>query len=496
MNIKERLDFSCALLDAEAELLVNAPHIPVHLGSLGVCARLTKEKIPLGPGDVVITNHPKYGGSHLPDVTLMSAVYASPLTLSPSHSSQPLLIGYVINRAHHAEIGGKRPGSMPPDARTLEEEGVVISPTYLVKNGAVQWQAIEELLIGSPYPTRSLHENLADINAALASLRTGEEKLQALVAEHGLEKVHRYMAKLKETATEALAVALQPFENQHFSAREKLDDGHEIAVNAGVSPGKITIDFTGTSGTHPFNLNANISIVFSAVIYVLRLLCGREIPLNEGLMKNVDIVLPPGTFLHPNFEDNPNRCPAVVGGNTEVSQRLVDTLLKAFSPIAKVACSQGTMNNFLFGNERFGYYETIGGGTGAGEGFDGRSAVHQHMTNTKITDPEELEFRYPVRLHRFSKRKNSGGAGRWRGGDGIVRELEFLEEVDMTIISQHRKLAPYGIGSGKAGKCGKQSIQRIDGSREKLRGVDSQRMKKGDRIKIETPGGGGYGHSD
>ena len=492
VNIKERLDFSCAILDAEAELLVNAPHIPVHLGSLGVCARLVKEKIQPGPGDVVITNHPKYGGSHLPDVTLMSAVYFSPLTVSPSHSSQPQLIGYVINRAHHAEIGGKRPGSMPPDARTLEEEGVVISPTYLVKNGAVQWQTIEELLIGSPYPTRSLHENLADINAALASLRTGEEKLQALVSEHGLEKVHRYMAKLKETAAEALSEALQPFENQRFSAKEKLDDGKIVAVAVAVAHGRITIDFTGTSGVHPFNLNANISIVFSAVIYVLRLLCSRDIPLNEGLMKNVDIVLPPGTFLHPNFEDNPNRCPAVVGGNTEISQRLVDTLLKAFSPIAKVACSQGTMNNFLFGNEHFGYYETIGGGAGAGKGFDGRSAVHQHMTNTKITDPEELEFRYPVRLHRFSKRKNSGGEGRWRGGDGIIREVEFLEEVELTIITQHRKVAPYGLDGGKAGKRGRQTVQRAGGSRETLQGVDSRRMKKGDRIKIETPGGGGY----
>ena len=496
VNVKERLDFSCALLDTEAELLVNAPHIPVHLGSLGICARLVKEKIRLGPGDVVITNHPKYGGSHLPDVTLLSPVFAPSDIRHPDIRNRKIrnrLVGYVINRAHHAEIGGSRPGSMPPDARTLEEEGVVFAPMYLVKNGLVQWEAVEELLTGSPFPTRSLHENLADINAALASLRTGGEKLQNLVAEHGLEKVQGYMAKLKQTAAEALAEALQPFDNQIFTAKEKLDDGLEIAVTVRVKSGRICIDFTGTGSVHPRNLNANISIVYSAVIYVLRLLCGKAIPLNEGLMKNVKIVLPPGTFLHPDFEDNPAHCPAVVGGNTEVSQRLVDALLKAFSPIVKTACSQGTMNNFLFGNEHFGYYETIGGGAGAGDGFHGRSAVHQHMTNTKITDPEELERRYPVRLRRFSKRKNSGGKGRWRGGDGIIREVEFLEEVELTIISQHRKERPYGSEGGQPGKRGTQKIVKATGEIRPLRGIDHCKMEKGDRIVIETPGGGGWG---
>ena len=487
VNIKERLDFSCALLDAEAELLVNAPHIPVHLGSLGICARLVKEKIDIGPGDVVIMNHPKYGGSHLPDVTLISAVF------EPATNNRQRLLGYVVNRAHHAEIGGSRAGSMPPDARTLEEEGVVISPAYLVKNGTAQWEAIEALLIGSPYPTRSLHENLADINAALASLRTGEEKLRALAAEHGPDKVQRYMAKLKQTAAEALAEVLQPFDNQCFSAREKMDDSSWIAVAVMIAGGRVCIDFTGTGGVHPFNLNANISIVYSAVIYVLRLLCSKDIPLNEGLMQKVDIVLPPGTFLHPDFCENPARCPAVAGGNTEVSQRLVDTLLKAFAPMARVACSQGTMNNFLFGNERFGYYETVCGGAGAGEGFHGRSAVHQHMTNTKITDPEELERRYPVRLRRFSIRKNSGGKGRWQGGDGIIRELEFLVPVDLTLISQHRREAPYGSGGGQQGKRGRQWVIRASGAKENLKGVDSRKMEVGDRFVVETPGGGGWG---
>lgn len=480
VNIKERLDFSCALLDANAELLVNAPHIPVHLGSLGICARLVKEKIDLGRGDVVITNHPKYGGSHLPDVTLMSAVF----------SDEKELIGYVINRAHHAEIGGKRPGSMPPDATTLEEEGIVLEPFYLVKNGQVRWQVLEEKLIGSPNPTRALHENLADINAALASLRTGEEKLRALVKTHGLPKVHHYMDALKNTSFEALKNALQAFEKQTFKATEQLDDGHTIQLRIEVTDSKTSLHFEGTSQAHPFNLNANISIVYSAVIYVLRLLCKKEIPLNEGLMQNVEIHLPEGTFLHPAFSDNPAKCPAVVGGNTEVSQRLVDTLLKAFG---LAACSQGTMNNFLFGNDHFGYYETIGGGVGAGAGFDGRSAVHQHMTNTKITDPEELELRYPLRLHRFAIRNNSGGRGRWNGGDGILREIEFLAEVEMTLISQHRAAPPYGTQGGAAGKCGRQYILRANGERETLDGVDSRKLFPGDRVVIETPGGGGWG---
>lgn len=482
VNVKERLDFSCALLDADAELLVNAPHIPVHLGSLGICARLVKAKISMEKGDVIITNHPKYGGSHLPDITLISAVY----------SSDNQLIGYVVNRAHHAEIGGKRPGSMPPDAKNLIEEGVVIPPTYLVKNGVIQWQAIENLLKNAPYPTRALAENLADINAALASLRMGEAALQKLVQEHSLEKVHHYMAALKQTAAEALQIALKDIGNQNFTAEEFLDDGHRIYVQIDIQEGQIGINFDGTSGVHPGNLNANISIVYSAVIYVLRLLCNKAIPLNEGLMQKVRIQLPT-SFLHPDFSNDDWQNPAVVGGNTEVSQRLVDTLLKAFS---LAACSQGTMNNFLFGNERFGYYETIGGGTGAGEGFPGRSAVHQHMTNTKITDTEELELRYPVRLHQFSIRQNSGGEGEWRGGDGIIRAIEFLEDLDITILSQHRKEAPYGLENGEAGMTGKQTLLRKNGTSQILSGIASERVESGDQLMIETPGGGGFGKRD
>jgi 5-oxoprolinase (ATP-hydrolysing) len=480
VNVKERLDFSCALLDERAELLANAPHIPVHLGSLGVCARAILRVLPLGAGDVAIVNHPRYGGSHLPDITLLSAV----------HDDENCLLGYVINRAHHAEIGGRRPGSMPPDARNLAEEGVVIPPTYLMKDDVARWEELEKRFTEAPYPTRALQENLADINAALASLRAGSAALRALARRHGREKIHRYMALVKAAARQEFARALAPFEGQTRSALERLDDGSAIKVRLEVREGRARLDFSGTAPTHRDNLNANAAIVHSAVLYLLRVLCDRDLPLNEGMMRQIDLYLPPGTLLNPVFVDDPARCPAVVGGNTEVSQRLVDALLKAFE---LAACSQGTMNNFLFGNERFGYYETIGGGAGATPAAPGRDAVHQHMTNTRITDPEELELRYPVRLWRFAIRRGSGGAGLHRGGDGIIREMEFLEEMEATLLSQHRVEAPYGMHGGMPGKVGMQLLISVDGSVKPLKGIAGFRVGRGDRVRIETPGGGGWG---
>jgi len=480
VNVKERLDFSCALLDAQAELLVNAPHIPVHLGSLGLCARLVRDKITIGPGDVIITNHPKYGGSHLPDVTLLAGVFTKADTL----------VGYVINRAHHAEIGGTRPGSMPPDARFLYEEGVAILPRYLVKKGEIQWDSISKLFTEGPYPTRMWAENKADIIAALSSLRKGQEDLLSLVDLFGLEKVTYYMQKLKGNAFEQLQVALLPYLGKKLTASEFLDDGHRIAVSIEVNSDSLSFDFKNTSKAHPNNLNANLSIIHSAILYILRLLVNKDIPLNDGLMKQTKILLPQNTLLHPDFVDDPTLCPAVVGGNTEVSQRLVDTLIKAFE---LAACSQGTMNNFLFGNQKLGYYETIGGGTGAGKGFNGRSGVHQHMTNTRITDTEELERRYPVRIRQFGIRPNSGGGGKWHGGDGIVREFEFLDTLDITILSQHRHFAPYGLAGGEGGKTGEQTIIHKEGRIEKCPGICSMEVHEGDRLLIETPGGGGYG---
>ncbi|ADB36801.1 hydantoinase B/oxoprolinase family protein [Spirosoma linguale] len=496
VNVKERLDFSCALLNANAELVANAPHIPVHLGSLGVCARLVLAKLSLEPGDVAITNHPKYGGSHLPDVTLISGVFTD-----EQSGTHPQLIGYVINRAHHAEIGGKVPGSMPPDATSLIEEGVVLEPMYVVKAGDFLWQGhngatgLSAHFTDAPYPTRALAENQADIEAALASLKAGETALQTLVRHYGFATVQHYMNRLQQSATDAILNVLQPLDGQTFTAKESLDDGHTICVQISIASGRITFDFSGTSGVHPNNLNANISILYSAVLYVLRLWCDKDIPLNEGLMAPVDLILPDSSFLNPIFPDTPADCPAVVGGNTEVSQRLVDTLLKA---LGLAACSQGTMNNFLFGKSAeapnpFGYYETIGGGAGATVGADGRSGVHQHMTNTKLTDPEELERRYPVRLHTFSIRTGSGGNGQWRGGDGIIREIEFLEPVQATLLSQHRVAKPYGLDGGDAGATGQQTLIHVDGRAERLPGIFTRAMQAGERIRIETPGGGGAG---
>lgn len=494
VNVKERLDFSCALLDAQGRLVVNAPHIPVHLGSLGICARLvldklTQEGTPLGPGDVAITNHPKYGGSHLPDVTLLQGVY----------DDDQRLIGYVINRAHHAEIGGKTPGSMPPDATSLVEEGVVLAPQLIIRQGHFRWEdGLETAFTQATYPTRALAENRADLEAAIASLRSGETALQALVRAYGLAVVHHYMSRLQQSATEAIRVVLAPYEGQTFNAIETLDDGHPIQVRMEVRSGgpvdqTLTIDLTGTGAVHPNNLNANVSILHSAVLYVLRLWVGQHIdaaniPLNEGLMQPVRFILPDSSFLNPIFPDDPAQCPAVVGGNTEVSQRLVDTLLKA---LGLAACSQGTMNNFLFGNDALGYYETIGGGAGATRGQAGRSGVHQHMTNTRLTDPETLERRYPVRLWRFSLRHKSGGAGQWRGGDGLVRELEFLAPMQVTLVSQHRTVAPYGLDGGQPGRPGQQTLIESDGSETLLPGLFSRPVRPGERIRLETPGGGG-----
>lgn len=476
INVKERLDFSCAVLDKDGYLVVNAPHIPVHLGSLGVCVREVASTIEMKEGDVVITNHPAYGGSHLPDVTLIKGVFV-----------KGTLVAYVANRAHHAEIGGKKPGSMPADATTLEEEGVVVSPTYLVRNGEAMWENIAHLFQSATWPTRLWAENRADLNGALAAVNYGEQALVALCETSGADKVIDYMLKIRHHAAGLFTGTLKKLSLVKAKAVQYLDDGSPLRVALTKKGGKLIIDFTGSSEVHPGNLNATKAIVQSVVLYVIRLMVNRDIPMNEGLMDNVKIILPQG-LLNPDF--SVKHPPAVVGGNTEVSQRLTDTLLKALN---LSACSQGTMNNFLFGNERFGYYETICGGTGAGKGFNGTSAVHQHMTNTRISDPELLEWRFPIRLVRFEVRKNSGGKGRWKGGDGVEREFHFTEPLEINILSQHRIEAPYGLSGGQPGKTGGQYIIKNNGKKAELGGMDSASVATGDRLIIETPGGGGYG---
>jgi 5-oxoprolinase (ATP-hydrolysing) len=484
-NVKERLDFSCGLLDAGGELVVNAPHIPVHLGALGLCVRRLREAIAMEPGDVIVTNHPAFGGSHLPDVTVVTPVFG-----------EGDLLGYVASRAHHAEIGGIRPGSMPPGARWLSEEGVVIPPTHLVRRGEPRWDEARRLLLEAPFPTRAVEENLADLRAAVAANHRGAEALASLAAEHGQETVHRYMAALKARAEERLRIALARLPANTYEALEHLDDGAAIAVRITIAgPGAdpiVTVDFAGTAGVHPGNLNAPPAVVRSAVLYVLRLLIAEPLPLNEGILRAVAIRIPPG-MLNPPFPDDPAAAPAVVGGNVETSQRVVDTLVKA---LGLLACGQGTMNNLLFGNDRFGFYETVCGGAGAGPGFHGASGVHTHMTNTRITDPEVLEHRYPVRLERFALRPGSGGAGRWRGGDGVVRELTFLEPMALSLLTQHRVEAPYGKEGGPPGQRGRQRLVRVTGEVEELASLDGREVGPGDRLILETPGGGGWGEPE
>lgn len=479
VNIRERLDYSCALLDGSGELVANAPHVPVHLGALGLCVRRVTEILPLRRGDIAVTNHPACGGAHLPDVTL----------IAPAFDDAGGLLGYVAARAHHAEIGGIRPGSMPADARNLADEGVVLPPTLLVRAGVADWESIRTRLDAAPYPSRRIEENLADLHAQLAAIRLGIASLETRARGDGSSRVRHYMARLKERSADALAVALSARPAIDAVAADALDDGTPIAVQVSHRDGRLRVDFSGSGGEHPGNLNATPAIVRSAVIYVLRLLAGRDLPLNEGLMRDVDLVLPPG-LLAPRFTDEPARCPAVVGGNVETSQRIVDVLVRAFGLCAS---SQGTMNNVIFGNARLSYYETIGGGTGAGNGFAGCDAVHSHMTNTAITDPEILEARLPVRLERFAIRRGSGGDGRFRGGDGLERVIRFLEPVELSLLTQRRRRGPPGLSGGGDGRPGEQWIERRTGSRDLLEPIAGAAIEAGDCLVIRTPGGGGFG---
>lgn len=478
-NVKDRLDFSCALLDADGELIANAPHIPVHLGALGKCTRTVAEYFDLKPEDVIVTNHPGFGGSHLPDVTLISPVFDSTHTL----------VGYVANRAHHAELGGIRPGSMPPNAKNLEEEGVVIPPSYLYRAGRAQWEQIRTTLTQAAYPTRALEDNLADLRAQSAANLKGVTTLQSLCQTYGSDTIRHQMAQLKQRAARATLTALEKKVTSDGQATEQLDDGTRIHVEIAKKANGLRIDFKGTAPQHPENFNANPGIVQSAVIYVIRLLVDQSLPLNEGLMEPIELRLPT-CFLNPHFPSQAKECPAVVAGNVETSQRVVDALIRALD---LAACSQGTMNNLIFGNESVSYYETIAGGAGAGPGYHGASAVHTHMTNTGITDPEILEQRYPVLLHQFSVRSGSGGEGEFRGGCGTIRELEFLEPVQVSLLTQHRNNPPYGAHGGGPGASGKQFIQRANGTVEALESTAYPHLATGDRLVIQTPGGGAWG---
>ena len=478
-NVKERLDYSCALLDRDGQLVVNAPHIPVHLGALGLCVRSVALDQALGPGDMIVTNHPAHGGSHLPDITVISPVF--------DDANQ--LLGYVANRAHHAELGGISPGSMPPQAKSLADEGVVITPTFLYRAGEARFGEIESLLTAKPHPSRSPEDNLADLNAQAAANLLGCRALQRLAATHGHAKIGGYMAKIRERAASAIARRIDSIEPGRHTAIETLDDGTRLSATIEVGGGKIRIDFNGTDPLHPGNFNATPAIVQSAVIYVVRLLVNEPVPLNEGLLEHVEISLH-RCLLNPKFPENPAEAPPVVGGNVETSQRLVNLLLK---PFGIVAASQGTMNNLIFGNDRCSYYETICGGTGAGPGFGGADAVHSHMTNTAITDPEILEWRFPVRLERFAVRQDSGGPGKTIGGNGIIRELVFTEPVSLSLLTQNRTQGPYGLNGGQAGQPGEQHLAKRNGEIIELESTAQESLEVGDRLILKTPGGGGFG---
>lgn len=496
-NVKQRLDFSCAVLNADGELIVNAPHLPVHLGAMGVCVRAVREMIDIGRGDVVVTNHPACGGSHLPDVTVISA----------AHDDDGERIGYVANRAHHAEIGGTRPGSMPPDATRLIEEGVVIEPQYLVRAGESRFDSVERALLAAAYPSRAVAENIADLRAQAAANHFGAEALRRLAAAHGVDELHEQMRLIEARAVRVMRRAIDKLPAR-LDAEEFLDDGTRLGVVMRRDDDRLNVEVSGIakpqpageaqtrpvgdSAQHPGNLNAPPALTHSAVLYVLRLLAGESMPLSEAMLRPVRITIAPGV-LNPDFDAPVDELPAVVGGNVETSQRLVDTLIKA---LGLCACSQGTMNNTLFGNERFGYYETVCGGAGAGKDFDGADAVHTHMTNTRITDVEVLEQRYPVRVRRFEIRAGSGGAGEHKGGDGVVRELEFLEDVSLSLLSQHRVQRPFGMSGGETGRPGAQHVVRADGTVESLRGIVGVELRAGDVFVLETPGGGGWGHAD
>ena len=482
-NVRDRKDFSCALLDAEGCLVANAPHIPVHLGALGVCVREIAKEMKLASGDVVVTNHPAYGGSHLPDVTLIAPVFAE---------SGNELLGYVANRAHHAELGGISPGSMPPSASNLAEEGVVIEPLRLVAGGVVSWAKLETLLQDGPFPTRALAENIADLRAQLASIRRGAESLRELTKAEGGERTKAYMRGLKERAAKALARALRKRESGMlaFQAEQRLDNGAVVKVQISRQMDhKWLIDFEGSAGEQENNYNATPAVVTSAVVYILRLLAAEKIPLNEGFLDVVDIRIPDG-MLNPQFSVDPKDCPAVVAGNVELSQLVVSTLLKAFD---LAACSQSTMNNLIFGTDAFGYYETIAGGEGACEKRNGASGVHTHMTNTAITDPEIMELRYPVRVEAFALRTGSGGNGVFHGGDGVVKQIRFLEPVTLSLLSQRRIEAPFGLHGGESGACGEQILINSEGEERELAGNGSWTIESQSILEIRTPGGGGWG---
>ena len=477
VNIKERLDFSCALFDARGDLVANAPHVPVHLGSMSESVKkiLDENRGDIRVGDVFMMNNPFNGGTHLPDVTVITPVF---------DASGTRIVATVASRGHHADIGGRTPGSAPPDSRHITEEGVVIDNFRLVKQGVLQERAARELLLSGDYPCRNVEQNMADLAAQIAANSTGEQALTALIEAYGLETVHAYMDHVQDNAEESVRRVIEVLSDTAFT--QTLDSGAQIRVALTVDREnrQATIDFTGTAPQDPLNYNAPSAVCRAVVLYVFRTMVGKNIPMNEGCLKPLNLIVPPGSMINPRFPA------AVISGNTEVSQAIAEAL---YGALQVMAGSQGTMNNFVYGNERLQNYETICGGTGAGPEFDGASAVHSHMTNTRMTDPEVLERRFPVRVETFAIRHGSGGAGAHRGGDGIVRQLRFLEDMTVTVLTSNRIRQPHGAQGGEPGQSGINTVLRADGQQEVLAGNDRAELRAGDAFIMETPGGGGFG---
>lgn len=505
VNIKERLDFSCALFDAEGNLIANAPHMPVHLGSMGESIKtvIRENRDTMAPGDVYVLNDPYHGGTHLPDVTVITPVYLGSDSDSSTNGGQaaklesdPKLrpLFYVGSRGHHADIGGTTPGSMPPFSTRIEEEGVQIDNFKLVDRGTLREQEMVDLLRSGQYPSRNPEQNMGDLKAQIAANEKGVQELRRMVDQFGLDVVQAYMGHVQDNAEESVRRVITRLKDGAFTL--PLDNGAQIqvAIRVNAAERSAEIDFTGTSPQQENNFNAPCAVCMAAVLYVFRTLVNDDIPLNAGCLKPLKVIIPEGSML------NPNPPASVVAGNVETSTCITNTL---YGALGVMAAGQCTMNNFTFGNARYQYYETISGGSGAGgvlddqgrlaDGFHGTSVVQTHMTNSRLTDPEVLEFRFPVRLESYEIRKGSGGQGRWHGGDGGVRRVRFLEDMTASILSNGRKVPAFGMAGGQPGEVGINRVLRTDGTVEELAHIGSAEMKPGDVFEIHTPGGGGFG---
>ena len=479
VNIKERLDFSCAIFDAQGNLIANAPHMPVHLGSMGESIKtiIMRNEGCIQAGDVFALNDPYAGGTHLPDVTVITPVF--------DEAGQALLF-YVASRGHHADIGGITPGSMPPHSIMVQEEGVLLDNLCIMSRGELHEAELRRLLTTAPYPARNVEQNLADLRAQIAANQKGCDELLAMVSHYSLAVVQAYMQHVQDNAERAVRLAIKALPLNKGSYRYQLDNGAVIVVQVSLDKdrGEAVVDFTGTSAQLPNNFNAPRAVCMAAVLYVFRTLVNDDMPLNAGCLKPIKVIIPEGSMLNPNFPA------AVVSGNVETSSCITNAL---YGALQIMAASQGTMNNFTFGNAQYQYYETIAGGAGAGNGFAGCDVVQTHMTNSRLTDPEVLEWRYPVLLESYAIRPHSGGAGQWSGGNGGVRRVRFLETMTASILSNNRLHAPFGMARGADGATGYNRVIRANGQVEALQFVDSTTMQPGDVFEIGTPGGGGYG---